>query len=359
MATVRKPAAKKKVAANPQPDANVTQDVPLVTTPPPIAQASGVDTSTLAGIAAASKGTSTLSTVTPGQPLTQAQLDAKVREILLEADPTFALFFDRHSEIYRTILDLYVRDNGYLDPVKLKNAILATNEWRTLSSAQRGEMLLKEQDPTTWQAKRDQLAAQLQRQALRLGLTVDQATLWKVADQAYTNGWANDSDKLQSLLFVNGSATGGGQLAGYAASIRQKLTKYGLPVNDTQVADWARQIAEGTLAEAALDEMVRNQAKAKFPHLAAQIDQGLTPEDFYAPYKSAIANELEMNPNMIDFTDPKWSAVIDGGASGRPMTMTEAARYARSLPEWRTTDRANAKAASLEMTLLRSMGKVA
>lgn len=360
-ATAKKPAAKKtatKVSTTAssivtQPEAQIAPDVPLVTTPPPIASDTlHVDTSTLAGVADASRGKQTM-------PLTQQQLDAKVRELLLADDPQWAVFFDRHSEIYRAILDLYVRDNGYLDPTKLKNTIIGTNEWRTLTSSQRQEMMLKEQDPATWQAKRDQLASQLASQARRLGVTVDAQSLWSIADQAYTNGWQGDNDRLQSLLLTKGSVTGGGQIAGYAASVRQKLVRYGLPVNDSQVADWARQIADGSLAEASLDEMIRNQAKAKYPHLANIIDQGLTPEDFYAPYKSALANELEINPETIDFSDPKWSAVVDGGATGRPMTMTEAARYARSLPEWRTTDRANAKAASLERSILSVFGKVA
>lgn len=347
----RKPAAKKPatpVATPVPPEATVTADQPLQVSP-----GSGVDTSTLAGVEAASRGVQTMNA--------QAKdLDAKVRDLLLEQDPMWAVFFDRHSEIYRAILDQYVRDNGYLDPNKLEATILATNEWRSTADAARKDMLLQEQDPTTWSKQRSDLAWSLGRTALQLGLTLSEQQLAAIADQAYRNGWQNDQSRLQSLLFVTGSPSGGGRIAGNAASVRQKLTRYGLPVNDAQVADWARQITEGTLDPDAVDEMIRNQAKARFPHLANSIDQGLTPEDYYAPYKSVLANELEMNPNDINFfTDSQWSSVIDGGATGRPMTLTEAARYARSLPQWKTTDKANRVAASMEMKILQNFGKVA
>lgn len=355
--TARKPAAKKATAAPSTlgpPETKVPVDVPLQISPATAADPGPhPDTSTLAGIARASNGTTGLSA-------SQAEIDAKVRELLLADDPMWAVFFDKHNEIYRAIRDLYIRDNGYLDPLKLKNAILATNEWRSQSTNQRSELQLKEQDPGTWQQKRDNLVFSLRRTALQLGLTIDDATLFDVADQAFNNGWANDSTRLQSLLFVKGSPNGGGQIAGNAAQLRTKLARYGLPVNDSQIADWARNLAEGTLDPDAVDEMIRNQAKARFPHLANAIDQGLTPDDYYAPYKSALANELEMNPNAIDFfNDPQWSSVIDGGASGRPMTLTEAARFARSLPQWQTTEKANRQAASMELKILSTFGKVA
>jgi hypothetical protein len=71
------------------------------------------------------------------------------------------------------------------------------------------------------------------------------------------------------------------------------MKKYGLPASDTSVAKWAIDIANDTLDPAALEEMIKTQAKAKYPHLADMIDRGVTPDDYYQPFKQTIAQELE------------------------------------------------------------------
>jgi hypothetical protein len=203
---------------------------------------------------------------------------------------------------------------------------------------------------------------QIERLASRYGVQVDSGTLDAIANDAWRNGWANDQDRVQQAILAHFDASKGlgqGSIAGTAASIRAKMKRYGLPASDAAVAQWSLQITNGTLDPDALNQMIMDQAKAKYPHLADMIDKGLTPDDYYQPFKQTLASELELNPEDINFDSPEWSPVIDGGGTGKPMTLTEARRFARSKDAWRNTDAANRQPANMEMFILRAFGKVA
>jgi hypothetical protein len=250
----------------------------------------------------------------------------------------------------------------------IKNANLvalrlqATQFYRNQTTSQRSTTQLESENPAEAIRQFNDVQRSIQRTAQRYGVQLDPATIGQLANDAWRNGWANDTDRMQQAILGHADLSKGlgqGSIAGTAASIRSKMKKYGLPASDASVAQWSMQIAQGTLDPDALNEMIMSQAKAKYPHLADMIDKGLTPDDYYQPFKQTLASELELNPEDINFDSPEWSPVIDGGGTGKPMTLTETRRFARTKDAWRKTDAANRQAADVERFILRTFGQVA
>jgi hypothetical protein len=53
-----------------------------------------------------------------------------------------------------------------------------------------------------------------------------------------------------------------------------------------------------------------NIARVLYPTLQSQFDAGLTFDDAVDPYRQVAASTLELAPDQIDFTDPKWLTPI-------------------------------------------------
>lgn len=253
-------------------------------------------------------------------------------------------------------------DGSIKNPNLVEQRLRGTNWYRNQNTVARSKAQLEAENPAEAIRQMQDVRRSFERTAQRYGVQINSATLDSLANDAWRNGWDNDADRIQQSIlghFDAASGMGQGKIAGNAANIRAQLKKFGLPSSDVSVAKWAIDIASGTLDPDALSEMIKNQAKAKYPHLADMIDRGLTPDDYYQPFKQTLAQELEINPEDINFDSAEWSPVIDGGGTGKPMTLTETRRFARTKDAWRNTDAANRQAANMESFILRTFGKVA
>lgn len=82
---------------------------------------------------------------------------------------------------------------------------------------------------------------------------------------------------------------------------------YGLPVTFETAARQVDRVVRGEVAPDALQQELRNQAKALYPQLSQQIDNGSTVNDIYAPYQNLAVQVLGVNPATVKLSDPKWS----------------------------------------------------
>ena len=73
----------------------------------------------------------------------------------------------------------------------------------------------------------------------------------------------------------------------------------------------------------------------------------------YQPYKSAMAQTLELNPNAIDLTDPALSNAITGD---KTMTTYEFQRALRKDNRWQYTNNARSEAADVATQVLKDFG---
>jgi hypothetical protein len=163
----------------------------------------------------------------------------------------------------------------------------------------------------------------------------------------------------------------GGDLLAYADQVRQHARDYYIPVSDDFVVQWAKNMYAGKADPQALDAYLAQQAKIRFPTMAAQIGDtsmsggaGMSPRQLFSGLQNEVAKQLEVDPTTIDMMDPKWSKLIDyvdptdKSGTHRLMTYSEADQFARSQPEWQTTKGAQDQAYAMAAYLTQQMGAV-
>lgn len=118
----------------------------------------------------------------------------------------------------------------------------------------------------------------------------------------------------------------------------------------------------GQISEDDLLRLTRLNAKSVYPHLAQQIDAGLTLKDLAYNYQQAAADVLEMDANQIDMTKGKFSMALKTGEGGkeRVMSTSEWKDFLRTDPDfgYQYTKQANQDATDLALSIARAFGKV-
>lgn len=87
--------------------------------------------------------------------------------------------------------------------------------------------------------------------------------------------------------------------------------------------------------------------------IADLLNSGTDLATIYQPYKSAMAQVLELNPNDIDITDPALTKAISGD---KTMTSYEFQRLLRKDPRWQYTNNARAEVSNVALKVLRDFG---
>lgn len=245
------------------------------------------------------------------------------------------------------------------DEATFQNEIQNTDWWRLNSNSIRAWQELQASDPATAEQQVQQMTAQLQDQANQLGIEIDPGRMAMLAEQAIMLNWnpSQIEDALIAELEYDPTGAKRGSLATNTATVQRMAAQYLLKLGDEEVFNMAKSILDGTNSLEGVEELLREQAVGKFPSLAPQIEQGIRPDDILAPLRSEVAGMLEMSPNQIDFiNDRTWAPLMQywDGEQMRPMSIQEAGLWSRSLPEFDTTNRANAEVDSL----MQSMGSM-
>lgn len=130
---------------------------------------------------------------------------------------------------------------------------------------------------------------------------------------------------------------------------------YGLPMSFQNAAGQVDRVVRGEIAPDALTQELRIQAKALYPQLAQQIDQGATVADVYAPYRQMAADILGVNAATINLSDPKWQAplqVRESNGTTRLATTSEWQSILRSDPRYGYNTSANGRQEAAQFATL-------
>lgn len=179
--------------------------------------------------------------------------------------------------------------------------------------------------------------------AARFGITLDQATIQRIARDATTNNWTDQQITQQMLSGITSTTKlSEGTITGTRDAVMASARNFLLPMSEQSATDIALRQLRGEVDEAGIASMLKSQAKANFSFIADLIDQGLTPMDYFAPGRERLAMELEMNPEDIDLMNSDWidSLTMMENGQRRGATYTEIASKARRRPEWAKTENA-------------------
>lgn len=286
---------------------------------------------------------------------------SQISEELLQTFPAVAFLINTWPELR----DLFIRAeaNGW-GPDEFQQQLWQTSWWRTRSANARDYDALRQTDPAEAQRQDEQQAALIESNAIRLGVRLNQADLDELVQTSLR--WGYSDQELQNAIIDLGEEVGSTAVTGTIQVTTDDLIKlarqYMVNLSPENAHTYATQIERGNLTVDGVESLFRDQAKAAFPHLISQLEDGYNLYDITSNIRGKVASLLEISPEMIDLTSEKWSGLMDGYTNTdgtlRLPTYAEAAQFAREQPEWAGTDNAKKVGASITRTLLSELGVV-
>lgn len=272
----------------------------------------------------------------------------QILDYIAENYPGMIGFFNSNPEIRNLLID--AAKEGW-SPEKLTAEIQGTGWYRGTSANQRDFQLLEQQDPATAQAQVAATAADIRNSAATLGLGFSAKTIADLAWQVNRNGW-NDSQTVDALLSsLNWNTVEAGQLTANVDDIKKIARDYLVSISDTSARQYSARIASGEMNLAGVESIMKSQAAARFSWMGDQIQQGVTPVDYFAPVRDTIARTLEVAPESIDLMDPKWLRLVEvhdrETGKTRAATLNEAMLSARNQSSWVNTQGAQEMSAGM------------
>jgi hypothetical protein len=247
------------------------------------------------------------------------------------------------------------------DKARFEGAISGTDWWKTHDATQRVRQNEQGTDPATYGAGVAGMKTTIQAEAGRQGVTIDPARLDQMATDAYTGGWKPDqvTSGVAAEFHYDPNAA---KQPGEVGDLKSIAASYLVPIDPGTIQQWGSDIMAGRSNDAAFTEYIKGQAKSLFPTMSAAIDAGQTVAQYVAPYKSTIAQTLEINPDSIDFMDPKYMKLLTtiDPKTNAPMAkpLYEAMNDIRKDPSYgyQNTSQAKDQAASFSQKLASTWG---
>jgi hypothetical protein len=225
------------------------------------------------------------------------------------------------------------------------------SKWGRLDSDAQNRYLLKLQNSNLYKERLKSWLVSIKRQLVQRGLKADDATLEKY----YVDGIDDETifDELAGGISAKGAA---GEIGNALDSLRSVARANGFNLEKDfglQLDGWLQRISRGE----SLDDftrIIRQQAKLGLPEkVGTLLDEGLDLANIYAPYRTRMANLLELTPDAISLDDPLLRSAY---GQDKEMSLYDFQRAVRKDPRWQYTDNAREEVSSVALQVLRDFG---
>jgi hypothetical protein len=263
----------------------------------------------------------------------------------------------------RSILDRAISEQWV--PEQFTRTVMDSGWWKTNAESVRQLTRLQATDPATYNQNLINATNKIHLMALGQGLEGESPQkLQGIALQALLNNW--DDEQIRTHLggtlrpWQSPEGAMQGTAAQLGAHMREVATNYGVPFSEQFITDQIGQVQRGQGTLDGFDSLMRARAKATFPHLAAQIDSGMTVREIADPYIATYAQTLEVPETGVQLSDlaiQKALQVKDpttGALSSKPMH--EFVREVKNDPRWDKTKNAEEEAYRMVNRLGKDMG---
>lgn len=252
------------------------------------------------------------------------------------------------------------------DTTRLQSQLYATRWWKTHSQTARNWDTLVATDVAEAKRQRAIRISEVSNEVRRLGIKLKQWDIVGIAEGSLRGGW--DPTRITQRIVEMGKGRpleAAGDIRATMQSLRALGTQYAVSLSNPTLQNWAMAMAKGRLTEDGIRANIVNIAKDRLdPHrqndeLRQALDQGLTVRDTYAGVIEAVAGELEMDPSRVDLTNHFYGALLDftdEKGTQRPMTQSEAVRWARGQNAWQQTGKAKESYAGLANAMATKWG---
>ena len=173
------------------------------------------------------------------------------------------------------------------------------------------------------------------------GLNVDSDTRDKAVNQVLLQGMKFDDPRVLQLLTntykYNTDTAPTGEVAKTTNDFLAIANEYGvtLPSDPAKMTDFVKGAIGPNGTEEAFTAYAKQQAQLNFPWMTQAIQNGATVKGYLSQYTGNIASTLGISPESINWSDPKWKAVVakvgpDGVAV--PQTLDQALTTVKTDP---------------------------
>jgi hypothetical protein len=196
--------------------------------------------------------------------------------------------------------------------------------------------------------------------ALALGVTLGEAEIDDVVNNALSMGVSASSSLVDGLIRAKFSyapgKTLGGAAGGALASLKATAAANGLDFDKqfgTQAQTWLAKILQGESPDT-FKNVIRQTAKLGLPEkVGSLLDLGVDLETIYSPYKNVMASVLEINPQTIGLDDKTLRSAI---GPDKEMTIYDWERSLRKDARWQYTNNARQEVSSIGLNVLQQLG---
>lgn len=136
-----------------------------------------------------------------------------------------------------------------------------------------------------------------------------------------------------------------------AEDLRQMSREYFTDIPESQAREWVIKINKGDLTQEEVEQMIREQAMARFPELAGFIGDGQTVKGYFATHQATMEDMLGRPVDIYR----EFPQLYQNGV----MTQDDAARMVRSGSEWRHSPKGQDAARLMAYQLGQVFGEVA
>jgi hypothetical protein len=200
--------------------------------------------------------------------------------------------------------------------------------------------------------------------AKRIGVDTSQIDLEAIVDEARRNRW--DAQDIENRLRgeLQTQAESGANLMGTAGDAQTALMTWaqrnGLAIDPTTAGQYVMNISLGNQSlDDAKQDLRETYLIGAYPAWEEKIRAGFDPWQISSPYRTAVANLLELDPENINLDEPLVKIGLQSvGADGKPrvMPLYEFEKQVRNDPRWQKTDNAYQTYTRAGTDLLRMFG---
>lgn len=219
--------------------------------------------------------------------------------------------------------------NGW-DDAKIEQQLRESKGFTQQTAPGRDFNALVMQDPREANRQVNQKQDAVTLLAQQLGVKLDPAAARALAHESLTKGM----DEAQVRAAVAKAYKPGGDPSGLAGQTMDQLRRmsqdYVVPLSDATLSKWTGQVLGGQQSVEDFTAYVKKQAAGLFPEMTDELDRGMTVRDYLNPYAETAGRMLDIDPNTVDWADPKWSqAVFSQTPDGK--------RSVQTLAQWGNT----------------------
>lgn len=242
------------------------------------------------------------------------------------------------------------------------NAYYDSNFYKDMGVTVADRRLLKAQQPGAYKEALNDFISRQTARLVRLGVKASDASLTEWLTEAFDNNLNDYQINTMIAKSVGVGSTFGGETLADTEELKQFADAYGISYDANKYNAWASQLFAGTTTMADLKLAIQTEAASAFPAYADQIMKGTTMDAISSSYKASMAQFLEIDPDMIGYTDPKLRAALQyvdpttGKPSALPLWQWE--KQVKADPRWQYTNNARDTVDGMQYKVLKDWGLI-